>query len=81
MELEMERLQWSMLWEEEFEVNEKALQKQLAEKRALKLQCAQRVADAKRLVDAFHSQYEMRLAEDKVLDKSFRFLPFPVHSN
>lgn len=61
-----------MLFEEELELCDRALQEQLAAKRAAKLLSASRVSEAKRALDAVQSRYETMLAEDKILDKSFK---------
>ena len=61
-----------MLFEEELELCDRALQERLAEKKASKLLATARVTEAKRALDAVQSRYETMLAEDKILDKNFK---------
>ena len=74
IELRIERLQFGMLFEEELELCDRALQERLAEKKACKLLSATRVTEAKRALDAVQSRYETMLAEDKILDKNFKWV-------
>ncbi|XP_033633066.1 cilia- and flagella-associated protein 43-like isoform X1 [Asterias rubens] len=71
-ELKILRLNRELLIEEELDAQENELNRQLDSKRALKQETVQAVLKAKRVVDSYRDTYDIRVAEDKVLEKNFR---------
>ncbi|XP_072041951.1 LOW QUALITY PROTEIN: cilia- and flagella-associated protein 43-like [Amphiura filiformis] len=71
-ELKILRLNHALLIDEELDAREEELNRQLNAKRALKHMCQQAVGQAKKMVDDYRDTYDIRVAEDKVMEKNFR---------
>ncbi|KAL4232016.1 Cilia- and flagella-associated protein 43 [Mactra antiquata] len=71
-ELKILRLRYSLLVEEELETRESELNRLIEHKKHLKQLAAQSVIEARKNVDAYREQYDILLAEDKVMDKAFK---------
>ncbi|XP_022080756.1 cilia- and flagella-associated protein 43-like [Acanthaster planci] len=71
-ELKILRLNRELLIEEELDAQEEELNRRLETKKALKAETVQAVMKAKRMVDSYRDTYDIRVAEDKVLEKNFR---------
>lgn len=71
-ELKILRLRYSLLVEEELETRESELNRLAEHKKHLKILAAQAVMETRKNVDAYREQYDILLAEDKVMDKAFK---------
>lgn len=71
-ELKILRLRYNLLLEEELETRERDLNHLLEHKKNMKVITAQAMMESKKHVDAFREQYDILLAEDKVMDRSFK---------
>ncbi|PIK58588.1 putative WD repeat-containing protein 96-like [Apostichopus japonicus] len=71
-ELKALRLKRSLLIEEELNCREEELTRQLETQRSLKVNSSHAVVNAKKIVDGFRDTYDIKIAEDKILDKSFK---------
>lgn len=71
-ELKILRLRYSLLVEEELETREAELNGMLDHKKKMKVLAAQTVTETRKNVDAYREQYDILLAEDKVMDKAFK---------
>ncbi|XP_021355562.1 cilia- and flagella-associated protein 43-like isoform X2 [Mizuhopecten yessoensis] len=71
-ELKILRLRNNLLLEEELETRERDLNHLLEHKKSMKMITAQAMMESKKHVDAFREQYDILLAEDKVMDRSFK---------
>lgn len=71
-ELKILRLNRSLLMEEELGSREEELTRQLEVQKTLKVNSSHAVVNAKKMVDAFRDTYDIKVAEDKILDKSFK---------
>ncbi|XP_052771525.1 cilia- and flagella-associated protein 43-like isoform X3 [Mya arenaria] len=71
-ELKILRLRYSLLVEEEMETQENELLRLFEQKKVNKQKATQTVQETRKSVDAFREQYDILLAEDKVMDKQFK---------
>ncbi|XP_033756153.1 cilia- and flagella-associated protein 43-like [Pecten maximus] len=71
-ELKILRLRHNLLLEEELETRERDLNHLMEHKKNMKVITAQAMMESKKHVDAFREQYDILLAEDKVMDRSFK---------
>ncbi|XP_071946948.1 cilia- and flagella-associated protein 43-like [Antedon mediterranea] len=70
-ELKILRLNLSLLIEEELSTREEELLRQLEDRKMRKVLTVQAVAQTKQRVQDYRDTYDIRVAEDKVLDKNF----------
>ncbi|XP_060599927.1 cilia- and flagella-associated protein 43-like [Ruditapes philippinarum] len=71
-ELKILRLRYSLLVEEELGTRESELNRLMEHKKHLKSLASQAVIDTRKNVDNYREQYDILLAEDKVMDKAFK---------
>ncbi|KAK3771256.1 hypothetical protein RRG08_024335 [Elysia crispata] len=71
-ELKIMRLRFAMLLQEEIEIREKDLLVSLKHKNQIKQLASEAVAETRKNVENFRSEYDNLQAEDKYLDKAFR---------
>ncbi|XP_033122449.1 cilia- and flagella-associated protein 43-like isoform X2 [Anneissia japonica] len=71
-ELKILRLNFSLLIEEELSTRQEELLRQLEDIKARKSVTVQAVGLAKNKVEEYRDTYDIRVAEDKVMDKNFR---------
>ncbi|XP_053407637.1 cilia- and flagella-associated protein 43-like isoform X4 [Mercenaria mercenaria] len=71
-ELKILRLRYSLLVEEELETRESELNRLVEHKKHLKTLATQAVMETRKNVDNYREQYDILLAEDKVMDKAFK---------
>ena len=63
----------SLMTEDEIGVNEAELLRQLEQKRKLKTAANLNVTEAKKAIESVRDAYDILVAEDKVMEKIFRF--------
>ncbi|KAM9618738.1 cilia- and flagella-associated protein 43 [Trichechus inunguis] len=80
-ELKITNLSFSLLLDEELSSRELCLNNYLARKQEEKIQTSEASRNAKEDLDMYKEHYDNLLAEDKVLDRSFKkeFSEIPVH--
>ncbi|XP_025093863.1 LOW QUALITY PROTEIN: cilia- and flagella-associated protein 43-like [Pomacea canaliculata] len=71
-ELKILRLRRSLLIEEELDTRERELSYRMNHKRELRQLASEAVVEARINVDEFRNQYDILVAEDKVMDKAFK---------
>lgn len=71
-ELKILRIRFSLLMEEELETREQALSNKLRHKSKLKALASEAVHEARSNLEDFRNEYDILVAEDKVLDKAFK---------
>ncbi|ELU02415.1 hypothetical protein CAPTEDRAFT_160880 [Capitella teleta] len=71
-ELKILRIRYSLLKEEEFSNREMELLDTLEFKKQIKTSATEAAVESKKHVDAFRNDYEILVAEDKVMDKAFK---------
>lgn len=71
-ELKILRLRRTLLTEEELEIRERELLFKLDHKRNLKQLASEAVTESRSNLDDFRNEYDILVAEDKVMDKAFK---------
>nr|KAG5714383.1 hypothetical protein BaRGS_018600 [Batillaria attramentaria] len=71
-ELKIQRIRYTLLVEEELETRERELQHKLKHKTELKTLSGEAVLEARTNLEDFRNEYDILVAEDKVLDKAFK---------
>ncbi|XP_072177751.1 cilia- and flagella-associated protein 43-like [Diadema setosum] len=71
-ELKIQRLSRVLMIEDELDAREEELTRLLNVKKALKAKSVTSMAQAKKMVDQYRDTYDIRVAEDKVMEKNFR---------
>ncbi|ESO90244.1 hypothetical protein LOTGIDRAFT_233795 [Lottia gigantea] len=71
-DLKINRLRYNLLLEEELEIQEHELNAKLEHKRVLKQLTTEAVNESKKNLEKFRDDYDRLLAEDKLMDKTFR---------